>query len=94
MDETQKAVVWACGITGLAANRAVIRLHALLAAQGTIDGGAVESLRHLHLRDFESAADEAPNEDARKALEIARSDLEQMWKSASQVPLRSNPPTE
>lgn len=81
-----EASLWAARVSALVANRAVIRLHAMLLGKGFIDSDEVELLRHLHLHDFDQSLDESTFEDARSSLEDDRKVMDEMWQSAIQVP--------
>lgn len=87
MDAEQRAICHANGITAIAANRAVIRLHAVLAAAGILSNAHVEALRHAHLHDFDALFDDTSNAAVRKHLEEAREVLDALWQAAVQVPL-------
>ena len=89
MDEAQKAELLAASIASIAANKAVVRLHALLAAQGAIDAGAIETLRHLHLRDFDVSTSAVLHQGGRQAIEDIRLLVDDLWQAAIQVDLPS-----
>lgn len=88
MSPDEKATIFATVVSAQAGNKAIVRLHALLAAKGVINNAEVEALRHLHLRDFDLSFDELQNEVGRAALASDRAVLDKLWQSAVQVPLR------
>lgn len=88
MERADKAMRFAEGIATVAANQAVIRLCAILAAKGTIDNAEVEAIRHLHLHSFDSVSGlaETPGPE-RKALEEIRAAFDSKWGLVEQVQL-------
>lgn len=89
MDENQKASLYTALIAARAANRAAVRLHAVLAAKGVLTNADIEALRHLHLREFDAAFDGVRHEDANREIEELREELDKLWQMSVQVPLRS-----
>lgn len=94
MSQNQNAEIWATAISAMAANRAIVRLHALLAVKGDLNEQEIEALRHLHLHDFDVSFESMPNERARKAIDETRAQLDALWQAANQVPLLGPEPTE
>lgn len=84
--EQPNAGILAAIASAAAANRALIRLHALLAAKGVLGNAEIEGLRHLHLHDFDQLFGSTDDQAVRERVARDRDLFEADWQKAMQVP--------